>query len=66
MTNYAKFPDYIYSPETGYVYVTKTNQKFMEEGEYKSGPKTFSSSTEAKQYLADNNFNGVLGVRFNL
>ena len=64
MDDYSKFPDYIYSPATGYLYITKTNQKFLEESEYGTGPKKFNSSEEVKVYLDDNNFNGILGVRF--
>ena len=64
MTDHIKFPDYIYSPDSGYLYITKTNSKFIEESEYGSGFKTFSSSEDAKKYLNENNFKGVLGIRF--
>ena len=62
---HSKFPDYIYSPDTGYLYITKSNQKFIEESEYVDGPKKFSNSQDAKKWLERNNHNGILGVRFN-
>ena len=64
MASVEKFPDYIYSPNTGYLYVTKTNTKFMESSEYVNGPKKFIDADEAQRYLRENNFTGILGVRF--
>ena len=63
MDNYSKFPDYIYSPSTGYLYITKTNEKCQDASEYSQGPKLFHGADEAKKYLEENNLKGILGVR---
>ena len=64
MSNYAQFPNYIYSPATGYLYITQTNEKVLDDSEYGTGPKKFESAESAKKYLKENNMNGILGVRF--
>ena len=65
MDQYKTFPDYVYSPNSKKLYVAKTGHAFMDHSEYgDGGPIQFTDANQAKQFLNENEYKGVMGIRF--
>tara|TARA_R110002050_G_scaffold40822_4_gene99402 strand:+ start:3887 stop:4075 length:189 start_codon:yes stop_codon:yes gene_type:complete len=60
----AHFPDYIWDPDSGRLYVTESGEPFQNSGEYLDGPATFLTKDDAYNYLKQYGCTGTLGVKF--